>query len=82
MDKQLSDILSPQPLKVTLSTLWLTFLQTGEGQRVLAHKLALEEGHLVTHAEADEAELRDSDAKVHVGVPVRSQSWSSKNHRY
>lgn len=68
----------PHTLKVPRPALWLTFLQAGEGQRVLAHKIAPEKGGLVPHTEADEAELGDADAKVHVSIPMWSQSWSSE----
>lgn len=54
--------------------LWLTFLQAGEGQSVLAHKLAAEEAGLISNTEADEAELGDADAEIHVSIPVGIQS--------
>ncbi|KAG7231120.1 hypothetical protein INR49_027160 [Caranx melampygus] len=45
-----------------------------EGQSVLGHKLAAEEAGLVSDTEADEAQLRDADVKVHVSIPGRSES--------
>ncbi|KAF1386888.1 hypothetical protein PFLUV_G00099530 [Perca fluviatilis] len=48
--------------------------KAGEGQGVLAHKFTAEEAGLLSDTEADEAELRDADAEVHVSIPVRTQS--------
>lgn len=57
------------------AALWLTFPHAGEGQSVLAHKLAAEEAGLISDTEADEAELGNAYGEVHVVVPVRTQSW-------
>lgn len=60
--------------------MWLTFLQAGEGQGVLTNKITAEKAELVTDTEADEAELRDADVEVHVGIPVRTQSCNQPVH--
>lgn len=63
-----------------LQPLWLTSLQAGEGQSVLAHKVAGEEPRLLADTEADEAKLRHADVEVHVRSPVRTQSCNGNQN--
>lgn len=60
----------------------LTFLQAGEGQGVLAHKITAEEAGLVSDTEADEAELGDGDCEVHVWIPVRTESCEGEQEKH